>query len=509
MSSATVPINHGRRCETPQTMRGTSPPSSTIPRGDARFKVTTVVDGTREEIERALRQFARETSSADVAVVYFSGHGFEHEGTNYVVPIDAPVASEVTASKLGLQYMDVQAILSAAEPSTGGLAIVFLDACRVRPEIKAENTKGLERASLFGSVDAGQAVVISATGPGRVAYDAIPDDSPLSPFATAIGNALQKPDKDFPIAFSEAARDVFKISEGKAPPQKPTLTGFWTRPFYFSPPVLNAEAPTESALAPSPAAAAKLDIPMSTLATVDETVLVGDVLNRFSPQQIRDLAQAGNPVALWFVGYMLYQGVGFARDIPGARAWLEKAAATGHPGGQLEYAYYLLTYGEPADKAEAGRLYRAAADRGYAKAQTHYATHLERGTFGPRQPEEARRLLRAAAASGHINALAQLAGERDGGSIAVLQKLARAGNREGDHWLCAVAKFKPIEGAAYNCLEAARVGYANSRALTALRYASGDGLPKSTTDARNWARLALPDATLDAAYAEAMRTLVR
>ena len=41
------------------------------------------------ETRRALRDFADRARDADIAVVYYAGHGIEVDGANYLIPVDA------------------------------------------------------------------------------------------------------------------------------------------------------------------------------------------------------------------------------------------------------------------------------------------------------------------------------------------------------------------------------------------------------------------------------------
>ena len=59
-----------------------------------------VIDTRRDlkanEMRRALRDFSDTARDADVAVVYYAGHGIEIDGTNYLVPVDASLEAHPT-----------------------------------------------------------------------------------------------------------------------------------------------------------------------------------------------------------------------------------------------------------------------------------------------------------------------------------------------------------------------------------------------------------------------------
>src|SRR6202044_3108210 len=46
------------------------------------------------EFKRAIRVFVNAASSADIAVIYYSGHGIEIDGVNYLIPVDAKLAAD-------------------------------------------------------------------------------------------------------------------------------------------------------------------------------------------------------------------------------------------------------------------------------------------------------------------------------------------------------------------------------------------------------------------------------
>jgi len=51
-------------------------------------------DLTREQMLKALQEFAARTDSADWSVVYYSGHGIAYNGINYMIPVDAKLQAD-------------------------------------------------------------------------------------------------------------------------------------------------------------------------------------------------------------------------------------------------------------------------------------------------------------------------------------------------------------------------------------------------------------------------------
>src|SRR5882672_3347053 len=84
------------------------------------------------ELRKTLRDFAGRTREADIAVIYYAGHGIELDGTNYLVPVDA--ALETDGDVLD-ETVSLDRVLFAVEPAKQ-LRLIILDACRDNPFVK-------------------------------------------------------------------------------------------------------------------------------------------------------------------------------------------------------------------------------------------------------------------------------------------------------------------------------------------------------------------------------------
>lgn len=473
-------------------------------RGDASFDVELVSNGSRVDILAALERFAAKAKTADIAIVYYGGHGFEFNLDNYIVPIDAP--DIVVQDTVGSDFINMSDVVNAA--TAQGFSIFFLDACRTSgPIIRTNDDTSGNRASLFGAVDAPQSVVFYATAIGDPAYDAAPPGTPLSPFARAVAAGISVPGLDVPYVFSRVRDEVGKTTQSFSPQQIPQFAGSWSRPFFFLP---RDETSGEGG-ALSEAPLVPLDIPLETLSTVDEPILVVRLLEQRSANELLRLAESGDPLALYIVGFMYADGVGFERDDNKALEWLERAAETGHPAGQLELASFLLKRGVEADKSRAEALLRSAADAGYAKAKSHLAAELGWLDRLPRNRPESDKLLLEAAELGHAYAIYALALRfyEQGDQIDALHRKSREGNVEGDHWLCQLGTSGvKLSHTFDHCLIAARSGYASSRAATASFYLAGEVVERSISKARYWAQLALASTNLNQVQRATMEQII-
>jgi uncharacterized protein len=258
---------------------------------------------------------------------------------------------------------------------------------------------------------------------------------------------------------------------------------------------------------PSPAVRGAInplaDISLDRLAIEDEPVLVADVLSRHPVGEVIGLADGGNALAQHLAGYMFSLGVGVKKDVPRARAYLEKSAAQNFPAGQQELAYLLLENDPtPENVKRAHDLYVASSNAGFSKAKTHLAYRLASGTFGPADFVRAQALYSEAAAKGHPAAVFALTFFPDAraANMARLRAIADAGNPEGNHWLCeAHYADKTLAQAIEDCGVGARAGFAGSRAILAWAYANGSGVAADVKEAVFWAKLArhLPELRKD------------
>lgn len=159
------------------------------------------------ETRKALREFGMRTRDADVAVVYYAGHGIEVDGTNYLVPTDA--ALEVDTDVYD-EAFPLDRILATIEPAKQ-LRLVILDACRDNPFAKT-----MKRTVAARSIGRGLAKVEPSTPNTMIAFaakagsTASDGNSKNSPFAAALVERLPMPGLDLRKAFGFVRDDVLK-----------------------------------------------------------------------------------------------------------------------------------------------------------------------------------------------------------------------------------------------------------------------------------------------------------
>src|SRR5262249_10309748 len=136
------------------------------------FEVVEGTNLTRDKMTEKLLDFGKRAQGADVAVFFYAGHGIAISGTNYLLPIDADIKSEMDV-KLGAA-INIDPTLDQPM-GAAKVKLVFLDACRDNPfaaKIKSTATRGVSVGQGLAEMKSGEGTLIAfATGPGQTALD--------------------------------------------------------------------------------------------------------------------------------------------------------------------------------------------------------------------------------------------------------------------------------------------------------------------------------------------------
>lgn len=167
------------------------------------------------DLRRAVGDFSDKAQDADVAVVFFAGHGIEVDGTNYLVPADAKLARDFDIED---EALSLDRLLKAIEPAKR-LRLVMLDACRDNPFAKtmkrtvASRSVGRGLAKIEPTVS--DTLIAFAAKAGSVALDG---DNSNSPFTTALLEHIATPGIDLRIAFGRVRDSVLTTTARKQEP---------------------------------------------------------------------------------------------------------------------------------------------------------------------------------------------------------------------------------------------------------------------------------------------------
>lgn len=240
----------------------------------AGFTVDLKADLRKPDMERALREFATKADGAEVALVYYAGHGMEVEGRNWLLPVDATLADE---RALNFEAIDLDAALSAVEGAKG-LRVVVLDACRNNPFTRSMRrspsaTRAVTRG--LGNIEVTGTLVLYAARAGSLAQDGPSGGN--SPFATALARRIPEPGVDIRVLVGKIRDDVLAdTNRAQEPFSYGSLPGVEL--------VLVPGRPGASAPAPRPTIAAPQPDPPASSAFANSEWM-GDVewTNGFNP----------------------------------------------------------------------------------------------------------------------------------------------------------------------------------------------------------------------------------
>ncbi len=178
----------------------------------AGFEVRLGLDLDKAALETALDDFANDAQQADVAAVYFAGHGFEAQGRNWLVPIDAAIAGPSDIPRTSVPFEAIAKSLAGAK-----VKIVALDACRNNPFAARAAEGGVINRGL-AEVELDGYVVLYAAAVGQVALDGSGGNSP---FAQAFARRISESGVDLRLFAGRVRDDVAATTGGQ---QKPFIS---------------------------------------------------------------------------------------------------------------------------------------------------------------------------------------------------------------------------------------------------------------------------------------------
>ena len=167
------------------------------------------------EFKRVAREFAAITRDADIAVIFYAGHGIEVNGTNYLIPVDAKLATDFDIED---EALSLDRLVRTLEPAKR-LRLIILDACRDNPFVRT-----MRRSVSTRSVANGLAKVEPVNTDTLIAFAAkagsTADDGrgSNSPFTTALLNNLVFPGRDVRIALGFVRDEVVRVTGNKQEP---------------------------------------------------------------------------------------------------------------------------------------------------------------------------------------------------------------------------------------------------------------------------------------------------
>jgi formylglycine-generating enzyme required for sulfatase activity len=201
------------------------------------FEVDLKTDLDQLGMQHALRDFGLKAEAADVALVYYAGHGVQVAGENYLLPIDATLERERDLLYEALPLNLVMGEVAQAQK----LGLVILDACRDNPLAEQlRRTLGPIRSRLVGDGLArmenlpSDTMIAFATRPGEVAVDG---SGQHSPYAAALLEHIEEPGVELNLLFRKVRDSVLVNTAYRQEPR--TYDALGADPFYFIEPKPN------------------------------------------------------------------------------------------------------------------------------------------------------------------------------------------------------------------------------------------------------------------------------
>jgi hypothetical protein len=181
------------------------------------FEVVYGENLAKQPLERIIGRFANTVQDADVALVYFAGHGATFGDIPYVVPVDAQF---VSLGEVPYELVPVETLIGELRRAKG-LRIAILDACRddtAERELKRLATRGGEITRGLGRIKNPEGLILAyATQYLSTAADGDPNGD--SPFTSALLNHIVTPGLDVKDVFFRVGSEVTATTRGKQRPE--------------------------------------------------------------------------------------------------------------------------------------------------------------------------------------------------------------------------------------------------------------------------------------------------
>jgi uncharacterized protein len=348
------------------------------------------------DLKRAVREFVESVGPGDFAFLYYSGHGVEVRGTNYLLPIDLP--ADANEDEVEDDAVPAQRIVDNLRDRGAAVRVLVLDACRDNPLWAMRSTGG----GLARMEDGLGMLIVFAAEAGHTASDNAQGRNGL--FTQYLLKALARPG----VSLDDAVRDVSQqMAADTNRRQVPAMYGLLERPvFLINGPVTVNVTPAQPAHEPdveawikikdsdnaqdyedfvtafpqSPYAAsarlaanrlrrhaASVQTPAQSgsaaLTPAPEAGVEADLLiNQQRYADARSPAElacnAGDFRGCNDLGWLYQNGLGAAQDYTQARVFLQKACDGGNMYGCLHLGeLYYQGQGVPQDYAQAAALF--------------------------------------------------------------------------------------------------------------------------------------------------------
>jgi hypothetical protein len=391
------------------------------------FEVHTAIDPPLVELVKTLNTFSFNAETADIAVVYYAGHGVELGGENFLIPVDVKISKP---EQIASQAITLKALLKTVE-NARKLRVVILDSCRNNPfadwpmqEVAkasspeyqtGEVTKIRSGGLATPSADKGMLVVYAAKE-GEVALDG---EGGHSPFARALIREMPARNMEIGMMFRKVRDMVMSETKNKQEPHfYGSLSGV---PYFLAGSDMNMAALSDPKAAwGSLAPEQELQL-ASLVADGNVRAMIGlgymslsPDKSRFKPERAFELfsraARDGDPEAMFELAKLYEKGIGTNQDLKKAIDLYQRSADLGFADAinDLGFLYYQGASGLRRDQEKGIELFLKAADLRHPQAMYNVAALIDDGVVKGKTSDDAARYLYASLRSGVKDVLTQL-----------------------------------------------------------------------------------------------------
>ena len=387
--------------------------------GSIGFEVMALENPTGTEIDATLERFAFEAELAELAVIYFAGHGVQVQGENFLIPADAQIASNADIQD---QSVSLKRLLTAVD-NARKMRVVILDACRNNPFediIKIAQAQANTQSGAAGmakpSPERGTMIAFAARD-GQVALDGTGSNSP---FTQALIQNLVVPQVDISLMFRRVRDQVLLATNNQQEPfTYGSLPGV---PFYLAGGSVQDNASTDvMRLGWQNLGAEQKTIYREFAAEGDTRALIALAYSKlvrlsdsYKPQEavglLSQAAELGSAEAQYELALQFEAGEGVTRSETRALELFRQAAAQDYPDAlnDMGYFYFLGKMGLPEDTSLGIEFIGRAAEQRHTQALYNYAAIIDDNLVPGRTPQDAARFLYLALRTGNTEVLQTL-----------------------------------------------------------------------------------------------------
>lgn len=280
------------------------------------FEVRLHLDVGEKGLKQAVRDFKALVRADDEVVFYFSGHGVQLAGTNYLLPVDIRGDSE---EQVRDEALSLQRVLDDMQDQKARFALAIIDACRNNPFVSSRRSLG--GRGLAPTNPASGQMVMFAAGTGQTALDRLGsgDGDRNGVFTRVLLKKMREPAMPADRMLKEVRMEVIALAKSVRHEQVPAIYDQSIGDFYFQPGAVAAPAvavPPPSAAKPQQVAVVPPSAPAAQAESGEITFawpVAGRILKGFDKESNKGLdldGRRGEEVRAAAGGRVVYAGGG-------------------------------------------------------------------------------------------------------------------------------------------------------------------------------------------------------